>query len=112
MLACRLLGHRYRFRAEGATMRWECARACGAGGRELREPDCLVARDCDEGVTRSAAVPGEPGIERLRKAVLAARDVRPRLELHLVDATRQLGPLVPKNDLDTGRRLDRRGLGP
>src|SRR5581483_6080310 len=30
-LACRLLGHRYRFRAEGATMRWSCAR-CGADG--------------------------------------------------------------------------------
>jgi hypothetical protein len=32
MLACRTLGHRYRFRAEGETMRWECARGCGAGG--------------------------------------------------------------------------------
>jgi hypothetical protein len=32
MFACVLLGHRYRFRAEGATMRWECQRGCGAGG--------------------------------------------------------------------------------
>jgi hypothetical protein len=32
MLSCRLLGHRYRFRAEGATMRWACERGCGAGG--------------------------------------------------------------------------------
>ncbi|HEX5174718.1 MAG TPA: hypothetical protein VFV91_11310 [Gaiellaceae bacterium] len=32
MLACRLLGHRYRFEAEGATMRWTCERGCGAGG--------------------------------------------------------------------------------
>lgn len=32
MLACRLFGHRYRFRADAATMRWECARGCGAGG--------------------------------------------------------------------------------
>jgi hypothetical protein len=32
MLACRTLGHRYRFRVEGETMRWECARGCGAGG--------------------------------------------------------------------------------
>jgi hypothetical protein len=32
MLACRVLGHRYRFRAEGQTMRWDCARGCGAGG--------------------------------------------------------------------------------
>jgi hypothetical protein len=32
MLRCRLLGHRFRFSADGATMRWECARGCGAGG--------------------------------------------------------------------------------
>jgi hypothetical protein len=32
MLRCRLLGHRFRFSAEGETMRWECARGCGAGG--------------------------------------------------------------------------------
>jgi hypothetical protein len=29
---CSLLGHRFRFRAEGATMLWECERGCGAGG--------------------------------------------------------------------------------
>jgi hypothetical protein len=32
VLSCRLLGHRYRFRAEGATMRWTCERGCGDGG--------------------------------------------------------------------------------
>ena len=32
MFACRLFGHRYRFSADGATMRWTCARGCGAGG--------------------------------------------------------------------------------
>ncbi|HSC51348.1 MAG TPA: hypothetical protein VLD16_13885 [Gaiellaceae bacterium] len=32
MVSCRLLGHRYRFRAEGATMVWQCQRGCGAGG--------------------------------------------------------------------------------
>jgi hypothetical protein len=32
MPPCRLLGHRYRFTAEGRTMRWECERGCGAGG--------------------------------------------------------------------------------
>ncbi len=26
------MGHRYRFRADGATMVWECDRGCGAGG--------------------------------------------------------------------------------
>jgi hypothetical protein len=28
MISCRLLGHRYRFRAENATMIWQCER-CG-----------------------------------------------------------------------------------
>jgi hypothetical protein len=32
MLACRLLGHRWRFSTEGAEMRWECGRGCGAEG--------------------------------------------------------------------------------
>jgi hypothetical protein len=34
MLACRVLGHRWRFRADGATMRWSCQRGCGAGGEK------------------------------------------------------------------------------
>ena len=34
MLACRVLGHRYRFAAEGATMCWRCERGCGAGGEK------------------------------------------------------------------------------
>jgi hypothetical protein len=32
MLACRVFGHRYRFDADGNTMRWECIRGCGASG--------------------------------------------------------------------------------
>lgn len=32
MLACRLLGHRYRFSADGATMTWACARCGHVGG--------------------------------------------------------------------------------
>jgi hypothetical protein len=32
MLSCRVFGHRYRFEADGATMRWTCERGCGAGG--------------------------------------------------------------------------------
>lgn len=35
MLACRLLGHRYRFTHERATMRWACER-CGAVGGSKR----------------------------------------------------------------------------
>jgi hypothetical protein len=31
MLGCRLLGHRYRFASEEATMTWTCER-CGEGG--------------------------------------------------------------------------------
>jgi hypothetical protein len=34
MLACRLLGHRYRFTAEGTTLRWTCERGCGDPGGE------------------------------------------------------------------------------
>jgi hypothetical protein len=37
VLACRLLGHRFRFRADGATLRWECLRGCGAGGSKRYE---------------------------------------------------------------------------
>jgi hypothetical protein len=33
VLSCRLAGHRYRFSADGATMRWACER-CGAPGGE------------------------------------------------------------------------------
>jgi hypothetical protein len=36
MVACRLLGHRYRFTADGAVMRWACAR-CGEGGEKRYE---------------------------------------------------------------------------
>jgi hypothetical protein len=34
MLRCRLLGHRFRFNSDGATMRWRCARGCGAEGEK------------------------------------------------------------------------------
>jgi hypothetical protein len=32
VVSCRVLGHRYRFHAEGATMVWACERNCRAGG--------------------------------------------------------------------------------
>jgi len=40
VLRCRVLGHRYRFRAEGATMTWACVR-CGApgGAKEYASPE-------------------------------------------------------------------------
>lgn len=34
MLTCRLLGHRYRFAADGTVMRWWCERDCGACGQK------------------------------------------------------------------------------
>jgi hypothetical protein len=33
--ACRVFGHRWRFTAEDATMRWACERGCGAGGEKV-----------------------------------------------------------------------------
>ena len=35
MVACRIFGHRYRFQADGRTMRWTCQRGCGAGGEKI-----------------------------------------------------------------------------
>lgn len=35
MSVCGVLGHRYRFEAEGRTMRWVCQRGCGAGGEKI-----------------------------------------------------------------------------
>ena len=34
VLACRIAGHRLRYRADGATLRWACARRCGAEGEK------------------------------------------------------------------------------
>ena len=34
MLRCRVLGHRFRFTSDGPTMRWACARGCGAGAEK------------------------------------------------------------------------------
>lgn len=35
MLACRVFGHRYRFSADGRTMRWACERGCEGGGEKI-----------------------------------------------------------------------------
>lgn len=54
---CRVFGHRPVFRAEGPTMRWECARACGGGAgakdydsaeQARRFADAFNRRDADE----------------------------------------------------------------
>jgi hypothetical protein len=37
MLRCRVYGHRFRFRADGATMTWTCERCGALGGRKTYE---------------------------------------------------------------------------
>jgi hypothetical protein len=44
VLACRLLGHRYRFVADGATMRWTCERCGSAGGEKTYDSTDDAAR--------------------------------------------------------------------
>jgi hypothetical protein len=44
MLACRVLGHRWRFSAEGPAMRWTCTRGCGAGGEKTYDSAERAAR--------------------------------------------------------------------
>jgi hypothetical protein len=44
MVGCRVFGHRYRFRAAGATMIWECGRGCGAGGSKTYASEVDAAR--------------------------------------------------------------------
>jgi hypothetical protein len=39
-----VFGHRWRFSAEGATMRWSCARGCGAGGEKSYDSPERAAR--------------------------------------------------------------------
>jgi hypothetical protein len=42
-LACRLSGHRWRFRREGATVLWSCERGCGAGGERGYESPAVAS---------------------------------------------------------------------
>jgi hypothetical protein len=45
MLRCRVLGHRYRFWAEGTVMRWECERGdCDAGGHKTYDSPAAARR--------------------------------------------------------------------
>jgi hypothetical protein len=43
-VACRLFGHRQRFAAEGATMRWACERCGGAAGEKAYATAADAAR--------------------------------------------------------------------
>jgi hypothetical protein len=44
MIACRVLGHRWRFSSVGNEMRWACGRDCGAGGSKRYETAEQAAR--------------------------------------------------------------------
>ena len=44
MTKCGLLGHRFRFSADGSTMIWRCARGCGAGGSRTYTDPADAAR--------------------------------------------------------------------
>ena len=78
MLACRILGHRFRFRAEGPSMLWECVRGCGAGGskeyatsEDARRYALGLERDAvaDRGPPLIAALP----LRLLRRALARRR---------------------------------------
>jgi hypothetical protein len=44
VLACRVLGHRWRFSSAGEVMRWECGRRCGAAGSKRYPSAAQAAR--------------------------------------------------------------------
>ncbi len=44
MTTCGVLGHRFRFSAEGSTMTWRCERGCGAGGNRTYGDPAEAAR--------------------------------------------------------------------
>jgi hypothetical protein len=77
-LRCRLLGHRYRFTSDGATMRWDCARGCGAGGTK-RYP------------TAAQAERFAHAFDREDRSDLGRRAPVGLLPLRLVRALRRLG---------------------
>lgn len=43
-VSCRVLGHRYRFRADGSRLVWACERGCGAGGHKTYRTAAAAAR--------------------------------------------------------------------
>jgi hypothetical protein len=45
VLACRVLGHRVRFWAEGSVLRWSCERGCGEEGAERYTSAAAARRD-------------------------------------------------------------------
>jgi hypothetical protein len=80
MLRCRLLGHRHRFTASGATMSWSCERCGAAGGSKTyasaadaaRYADAFDREDRDDLGRRAPLVAGLP--LRVRRAMRGRRD--------------------------------------
>jgi hypothetical protein len=78
-VGCRVFGHRYRFEADGPTMRWTCERGCGAGGEKVYASAADAARyartfdhrDSDDLGKRAPLVAGFP--LRLARAVRQRR---------------------------------------
>ena len=66
---CRLLGHRYRFIADGPTMRWHCERGCGTGGQKRYTSPADAAR-------YAAAFDSEDGRDLGRRAPLGLFPLR------------------------------------
>jgi hypothetical protein len=58
VLACRILGHRFQFRAEGSAMHWTCTRGCGAGGSKSYGSAAEASRYA-LGLERAARPPGD-----------------------------------------------------
>jgi hypothetical protein len=78
MLACRILGHRWRFRAEEATMHWTCERGCGAAGSK-RYPSAADAARYAHGLDRSdTADLGRRPLLSLLPLALSRRGTRDR----------------------------------
>lgn len=75
MTFCRLLGHRYRFRAEGTAMLWSCERCGSPGGVK----DYATA---DEARRYAAALDVEDRSDLGRRAPLAG--LLPMRVVHLV----------------------------
>ncbi|HET8755217.1 MAG TPA: hypothetical protein VFM58_04370 [Solirubrobacteraceae bacterium] len=56
MLGCRVLGHRWVFWRDGATVRWRCDRGCGAGGARAYR----TRRDAQRHLRHYARTPRPP----------------------------------------------------
>lgn len=80
MLRCSLLGHRYRFTADGATMRWSCQRGCGASGEKRYD-------DAEQAQRYAAAFDQEDRDDLGRRAPLVAG-----LPLRIARAVRRRRP--------------------